>query len=139
MRRGAFAALVLCGCTGVGGVVDPKVMGEYQWWFIDVGESIDLAADGTFVRRGIGISPISPTVRGDWAVSEGRVVLHATKGQWFGRIPLDEQLAREYPAVFATRCVEGALALVDETERVDRIFGWPGMEWVRYEPRTGAR
>lgn len=140
MRMVVLAVFALAGCAGVGGVVDPKLVGEYQYWFIDVGEAIDLGADGTFVRRGIGICPISPTINGRWGVVEGRVVLRATNGEWLGRVVIDDALvAREYPLVFAARSVDGEVTLVDETKRDDRVFGWRGMEWTRHEPRTGAR
>lgn len=139
MRARALFALVLGGCTAIGHGVDPALVGEYQYWFIDVGEAIDLAADGTFIRRGIGITPCSPTVHGRWTSSEGRVVLHATDADLFGSIPFLERLAHDYPLTLTTRHADGALTLVDADASEERLYGWAGMEWTRCEPSAAPR
>ena len=139
MRAVALAALVLGACTGVGGAVEPALVGEYEYMAIDSGEAIQLRSDGTFVRYSTGMMALPLRTYGHWTVASGRVELRATENALgVVRTPLLVMQSADYPMVFSTRTVDGNVVLVDECTRPDQLWRH-GFEWTRYGPPAGPR
>ncbi|MBX3464753.1 MAG: hypothetical protein KF830_16405 [Planctomycetes bacterium] len=105
MRRARgllLAAVLAAACTTVGrDAVEARLVGRYEWWFIDSGRYLELAADGTWREGDVGMGAIFLTWCGRWRVAEGRVELQFThvggRDEPELRLPLAAALAEDYP------------------------------------------
>jgi hypothetical protein len=81
LAAGAGAALVAA-CAAAAGelgeLVDPRLVGRYEWWAIDSGRFLELAGDGTWREGDVGMGALPFTECGRWRVVDGRIELQLT-------------------------------------------------------------
>lgn len=96
-------ACLLGGCASTaGGAADPALVGRYEWWGIDSGAYLELAADGSWTEGDVGMGAMPLRWCGRWAIAGDRLRLELDHTTGWGPDPSVRQgvpasVASTYP------------------------------------------